>query len=73
MQVLSTHILLQTPLHLVLPWKMFVTVLMSHRFFGNANLAEQVATREHPAYLISCLQLSLIVSTGPVHRWRVWI
>jgi hypothetical protein len=36
MQVISTHILLQTPLHLLLPSMMFVTVLVSHLFFGNA-------------------------------------
>jgi hypothetical protein len=62
--VLSTRILLQTPLHLLLPSMMFVTVLVPHLFFGNADLAEQVATREHPAYLKSCLRLSRLVPTG---------
>jgi hypothetical protein len=62
LQVLSTRVLLQTPLHLLLPSMMFVTVLVLHRFFGNADLSEQVATREHPAYLKSCLRLSRLVS-----------
>jgi hypothetical protein len=57
MHVLGTQILLQTPSHLVLPSRMFVTVLVPHLFFGNANPAEQVATREHSAYLKSCLRL----------------
>jgi hypothetical protein len=57
MQLPSTQILLRTPLHLLLPSMMFVIVLVSHRFFGNANVSEQVATREHPAYLKSCLRL----------------
>jgi hypothetical protein len=71
MQVLSTQTLLQTPLHLLLPSMMFVTVLVSHRFFGNADLSEQVATREHPAYLKSGLRLSRLVSTGRVDRLGV--
>jgi hypothetical protein len=71
MQVLSTQTLLQTPLHLVLPSMMFVTVLVSHRFFGNADLSEQVATREHPAYLKSGLRLSRLVSTGRINRLGV--
>jgi hypothetical protein len=68
MQVFSTQFLLQTPSHLVLPSKMFVTVLAPHRSFGNANLAEHVAAREPPAYLIHCLRLSRIVSTGRIER-----
>jgi hypothetical protein len=71
MQVLSTQILMQTPLHLLLPSMMFVTVFVSHRFFGNGNLAEQVATREHPAYLKSGLRLSRLVSTGRINRLGV--
>jgi hypothetical protein len=73
MQVHSTQIdtLLQTPVDLVLPSMMFVTVLVSHRFFGNANPAEQVAAREHPAYLMSCLRLSRIGRTGRVDRLGV--
>jgi hypothetical protein len=35
-QVLSTRILLQTPLHVVLPSTMFVAVVAPHRLFGNA-------------------------------------
>jgi hypothetical protein len=43
---------------------MFVTVLVVHLFFGNADLAEQVATREHSANLNSGLRLSRLVPTG---------
>jgi hypothetical protein len=64
MQVLSIRILLQTPLHLLLPSTMFVTVLVPHLFFGKANLAEHVAPREHPAYLKIGLRLSRLVPTG---------
>jgi hypothetical protein len=35
LQVLSTLILLQTLLHLLLPSTMFVAVIMTHFFFGN--------------------------------------
>jgi hypothetical protein len=63
-QVLSTRIYQQTPLDLVLPSMILVAVLVSHRLFGNANLAEQIATREHSAYLKSCLRLSRLVPTG---------
>jgi hypothetical protein len=51
MQVLSTQILVQSPLHLLLPSTMFVTVLLPHLLVGKADLAEQVATREHPVHL----------------------
>jgi hypothetical protein len=36
LQVLSTRILLQTPLHLLLPSTMIVAMLVPHLFFGNA-------------------------------------
>jgi hypothetical protein len=62
-QGLSTRILLQTPLHVVLPSTMFVAVLAPHRLLNNAVLAGQVATREPQAYLISYLRLSRIVWT----------
>jgi hypothetical protein len=64
MQVLIIQILLQTLLHLLLPMMIFVTVLVPHLVFGNANLSEQVATREPPAYLKSCLRLRRPESTG---------
>jgi hypothetical protein len=57
-QVLSIQILLQTSLnipHFLLPSMMFVLVLVPHVFFGQADLAEQVEAREHPAYLMSYL------------------
>jgi hypothetical protein len=68
-QVLSIRILLQTPFTSPISCcyrQRFVLVLVPHLFFGSAVLAEQVATREHPAYLISCCRLSRIVSTGRV-------
>jgi hypothetical protein len=56
-QVLSTRIFLQAPLHAMLPSTMFVAVPL----FGNAVLTGQVATREPRAYMIGYLRLSRIV------------
>jgi hypothetical protein len=36
MQVLRIRIILQTPLHLLLPSTMFIAMLGPHLFFGNA-------------------------------------
>jgi hypothetical protein len=71
LRVISTRIFVQTPLDLALPSMMFVTVLVSHLFFRQRGLAEQVTTREHPAYLKSGLRLSCLVSTDRVDRLGV--
>jgi hypothetical protein len=68
-QVLIMRILLQTSFISLLSCchrQRFVAVLSPNLFFGDAEPVEQVATREHPAYLISYLRLSRIMSTSRV-------